>query len=162
MYILELLVTFKRCSSLLGAHCTNCILELAKGAVFSQLDLTVAIACVIQNSVDAGNDATRVVKSARLLHVIVICYGRVSTLAIFLLFEELGVDDNGKARLRHKAKQILIESVDFTEGPRLRQACRSHIIAKYLWVALKGWPVERLLLLLLFDHSLKVRLFISG
>ena len=82
MHVLELLVAFEGGGTLLRGHCTHCILEVAERAALIKLDLVVTFTGVVQNGVDARDDATCVVQSARLLHVVVICDSRVTTLTI--------------------------------------------------------------------------------
>ena len=91
--------------------------EVGQHAAFCKSNLIVSISKVVQYGVDASNDTARIVEDAGLLHVELVCDSKITSLTIFLLFQELSVDNHSDAGLGNEAKEVLLEAIDLAEGP---------------------------------------------
>ena len=83
--LLELFEVLQSCGSLLRCAVLNLLQKVAQSALI-ELDLALSFPKVIQDGMNASNNATCVVKHLSLLHVVVVCHLEVSLGPILVFF----------------------------------------------------------------------------
>ena len=144
MHVLELGEILESGGSLSRCLLTDLVVVVGEDAAFSERNFGVALAQVVEDGVDASDDAACVVKDTGLLHVEVSRHVHISLLAIFLLLQELGINDDGCDWLGKECEKLLIEAKHFAEGPAARKAAFAHVFSENFGVAFQRRPVEGL------------------
>lgn len=108
---------------------------------------------VVQDRVECGNNATRIVETAVLLHVEIACRVHGTTLQIFSFLQKLKIANNTNDRLWNERKKFLIEAKKLLELPVLGHAEVVHVLGEDFGVALEGWPLENLRWVFVIYHT---------
>ena len=142
MHVLELFEILESCGTLCRGLFTDLVMVVSEDAALSKSDFGVSLAQVVENGVDASDDATSVVKNCGLLHVVVGGDVHISLLAILLFFQELSIYDDSCDWLRKECQKLFIKAKHFPKGPVAWKSALAHVFSENFGVAFQRRPVE--------------------
>ena len=135
MHVLELCEILESRRTLCRGLSTDLAMVVGEDAALSKSDFGVSLAQVVENGVDASDDAASVVENAGLLHVVVGGDVHISLLAILLFFQELSIYDDGCDWLWKECQKLFIKAKHFPKGPVAWKSAFAHVFSEDFWIA---------------------------